>query len=353
MLKIKSVKKETRNLFACVLVLTVVTLTITYGAFFDVKMNEDEQSIKSGELIVKFDGDSSNISGVLMPMSDEEGLQSEVQSLIYVQNGGSLEASFGFVLSEGVDNNFDLQYLRIAIFQLNGNGVDPTQISDVINPYDCILAKAGSSKTVDEYTLYHSTLGASGSGNSVKSYTVKFWLDENTPDDLKLSDLDLNLEVKSSVLGSTMISTFSGYVYEDSGNDYLNFEDYSLSGNHTISLNNGSYKTEIKSGYFRFENIPSGEYTLDIIKSDGTVYNETIIINEASNEELSVNLYKNDYKVSSDERIQVTAYNTKSTPYIVSIGGSKIYEINPTETVGSDSLKIYLGTKRIENMEVD
>lgn len=306
-LNIKKIKRETTYLVITVICLTVTMISTSYSVFFDVKTNENEQVIETGELVVEFSSSSSSLTSTkLYPLSDEEGVTSSAQSVFYVQNNGSLDASFTFTVTENENNSLSTEYVRLAIFEYDPSDSSTSQISDVIK-----LSEVNKNSDGD-YILYSLTLNNINSGSNGKTYSIKFWMDENSPESAIGETVDLSINVLAEVLNSVMIYDISGYLYTNSG---------SILSNATISLNSGSITAETNSsGYYALEDVRPGEYFVKITDSDSNEYFDTLIVTESTNSSV-----------------------TESSDGFNLVGGSN---------VAISSLKITLGTSDISSMEL-
>lgn len=267
----KKIKRETAYLVITVLCLTIVMLGTSYSIFFDVKTNANEHTITTGDLSVQFtSGDDTVESTLVYPLSDAEGLSGDAQSIFYVQNSGSIDGAFTFTITENAANELSLEYIKMAVFEYNSSStVDNTQLSDIIILNDCITDENG------DYVAFSSTI----SSGSSTTYVVKFWLDEDCPEEIMGEALDLSINVLSEVLDSVMLYNISGYLYNS---------DSSVLANATISLNNGSIiGVSNSSGYYSLLSVRSGTYSVNITSSDGTVYKDILTVEEDSTPSVS------------------------------------------------------------------
>ena len=108
----KFIKSKNFLIAACVFVLTISIIGVSYASFFTVKTNTNNQTVTTGTLAVSYGGQSSAIQkNNMIPLPDEEGLnQGETDtSVIYIQNTGTLDSTF--TLNVGYDmENFEIRH---------------------------------------------------------------------------------------------------------------------------------------------------------------------------------------------------------------------------------------------------
>lgn len=258
---LKNLKRETTMMLITVVCLTTTMISVSYGIFFDVKTNQNEQVITTGDLSVQISGGES--ISYLYPFSDDVVDSISTQSVYYLQNTGSTNASFTFTVTIGSDNEVALDFIKLAVMEYDSSSRTYSLVSDIITLSNCSQNEDG------DYVLFTESMNSSGSG----TYAVKVWLDENSDESIIGEAVELNVNVLSEVLESVMLYDFSGTLKNSSGN---------LS-DATISLNNGSIVgVTNSSGSYTLSAVRSGTYSVSITLSDGSVIYDTLIVDEAS-----------------------------------------------------------------------
>ncbi len=277
-----------------VICLTITMISTSYSIFFDVKTNDNEQVIQTGNLSVQFtEGSTSIVQDYLYPLSDAEGVSSTAQSVFYVQNAGTTNAFFTFSVKENDTNTLDLKYVKVAVFEYNPADSTSTQISDVIKLSDCIVDLEGN------LILYSTNINAAVS----KTYSVKVWIADYSPKTIIQDNLDLKLNIDSEVDESVMSYDISGILKNNDG----------ILTNATISLNNKSYfTTTSSSGEFTLANVRPGTYYVKITLSDNKVIQDKLIIEESNSEAISKEdtVYKITGAANESLSIDFTVNNT-------------------------------------------
>ncbi|MFI3260997.1 MAG: carboxypeptidase-like regulatory domain-containing protein [bacterium] len=278
-----------------VICLTITVIGTSYSVFFDINANENEQVIQTGDLIVKFDNTSSTLTDAYVyPMSDIDGISSGAQSIYYIQNNGTIDASFLFTLTKNESHVLSEKYIKIAIFEYDATTRKSSLISDIIPLSDVLVTEDG------DYILYNSTIGASSSGENAKTFSIKMWLDEDVPETIIGEDIDLTINVLSEVQEAVMNYNINGYLL-DSDSDFIS--------NATISLNNGSYKTTTnESGYYVLYDVRPGTYQLKIVNGN-TMYLKTLVVEES--DKVTIDYKNNEYTLKGSYDKNINLLNIK------------------------------------------
>ncbi|MBE6156204.1 MAG: hypothetical protein E7161_00450 [Firmicutes bacterium] len=203
----KEIKRDTQLIIISVLVLTLLTMNVSYSAFFSVKSQTTVQKITTGNLNVLIDGSTGMSNKELYP-TPEEDLPIAVDSVtegnyatLNLSNTGDLVADFSITLSydeipagETEDNLISFKYLNIGIFDVNENawknfGTDTNEIY-----YTRVTGLTPSDTNVYPILRDQLAIGAN------KQYRVYVWLAEDTP----ISEIGrlvyLKLDVKSTTI---------------------------------------------------------------------------------------------------------------------------------------------------------
>src|SRR5690625_4357289 len=125
----KFIKSKNFLIAACVFVLTISIIGVSYASFFTVKTNTNNQTVTTGTLAVSYGGQSSAIQkNNMIPLPDEEGLsQGETDtSVIYIQNTGTLDSTFTLNVGYDMEN-----------FETISSNLDPDETA-ILTPLDYV-----------------------------------------------------------------------------------------------------------------------------------------------------------------------------------------------------------------------
>ena len=341
----KFVKKKNFLIACCVLVLTIGTLGYSYGAFFSVKTNSANQTITTGTLNVSYTNASTSMDkGQMQSMSDEMGLNETDNSLIYIQNTGSLDSTFTLTVGYDMENFTSrsgyketdeltpLDYVMIAVYEHSGGSdtlvVEPTAVAELP-----IYEVNSSDSRYNRYAILFDTVGSTSSGNATKTYKVKMWLSDKAIPAASYTYFYLNAEIIAEVENAKMAYNFSGTVTDNTG--------AALNGA-VVSIQNGSVTSQTDaSGNYTLNGIYPGTYNLDITYN-GITYSGNLTVVEGTSNSLVSNgttfngsdsdifSVANTYKTTIDKIISLNDIDTYSTE--VSFASGTTYNLAPTYT---------------------
>lgn len=201
----KETKRDTQIIIISVLILTIVTLNVSYSAFFTVQTPTTVQTITTGNLDVVIDSTSSMISTNDLYPTPQEDLPIEEASVVYdeparliLNNQGTLDSAFSVTvgydtLPEGKTENdlLSFDYLIIGIYNVEeGKWVDFGG-----NTYYTPISALTPSDT-NIYPILRDTINKQTS----KEYEFYVWLSENTPTSEIGKLVYLKLDVKSTTI---------------------------------------------------------------------------------------------------------------------------------------------------------
>jgi len=201
----KEIKRDTQLIIISVIVLTVVTLSTSYSAFFSVKSQSTVQKISTGTLNVIIDSTSSAMSSdSLFPttVSDLPTVDNPVAEGSYatlsLTNNGTLNAEFSVSLGydtlpadKSEENLISFNYLNIGVYdETNKNWIAFPNGEYYINVTS--LTPSGT----NIYPILKSEIDAS----ITRQFRVYIWLDENTPTTEIGKLVYLKLDVKSTTV---------------------------------------------------------------------------------------------------------------------------------------------------------
>lgn len=340
----KFVKKKNFLIACCVLVLTIGTLGYSYGAFFSVKTNTNNQTVTTGTLNVSYTNASTSMDkGQMQSMSDEMGLNETDNSLIYIQNTGSLDSNFtltvgydmaNFTSRSGykeTDELTPLDYVMVAVYE-HSDGTDTLVVEPTAVAELPIYEMNSSDSRYNRYAILFDTVGSTSSGNATKTYKVKMWLSDKAIPAASFTYFYLNAEIIAEVENAKMAYNLSGTV-TDSSSTALNGA--------VVSIQNGSVTSQTDaSGNFTLNGIYPGTYNLDITYN-GITYKGNLTVVEGTANNLVSNgttfnstsdifSVANTYKTTIAKIISLNDIDTYSTE--VAFASGTTYNLAPTYT---------------------
>lgn len=204
---IKGLKRDTQLVILSVLVLTIVSLRVSYSAFFSVKTQSSIQEITAGTLVVSAEG-TNKITNELMPTTKEE-IESIISGTmttgdaasqfitLTVNNTGNVKSDYSVSLSNdtipsGVTGGLlSFNYLYVAIYDVtNSTWLQFKDTSNNGTTYTTI----GSLATNNVAPIIKDSIET---GNTAKQYKVYVWLSEDVPTSEIGKLVYLKLDVKS------------------------------------------------------------------------------------------------------------------------------------------------------------
>ena len=296
-----NLKKFFRNknvvMIFCVLGLTVLTLSFSYAAFFTVKTNKNNQTITVGDLSVIYGGMSSrmvkNMAGALnivemLPMSDADGMAQSQTNVIYIQNEGTLDASYVLTIGYDLENYLNrndyndndvltpIDYIKFAIYEYNGEA-GSTLVAGPLSITDLPVYKVDTTDSRNNrYTMLFDSLGVTS--NVSKTYQIKLWLSDKAPSSVSNSYFYINSEVSVGAKGAEMAYNINGILQDSYGELIRNAE---------ISIQNNSIVTNSdENGNFSIKSLLPGTYNVDI-KYNDKYYEGNITVREGNDVLLS------------------------------------------------------------------
>lgn len=340
----KFVKKKNFLIACCVLVLTIGTLGYSYGAFFSVKTNTNNQTVTTGTLNVSYTNASTSMDkGQMQSISDEMGLNETDNSLIYIQNTGSLDSTFtltvgydmaNFTSRSGykeTDELTPLDYVMVAVYE-HSDGTDTLVVEPTAVAELPIYEMNSSDSRYNRYAILFDTVGSTSSGNATKTYKVKMWLSDKAIPAASFTYFYLNAEIIAEVENAKMAYNLSGTV-TDSSSTALNGA--------VVSIQNGSVTSQTDaSGNFTLNGIYPGTYNLDITYN-GITYKGNLTVVEGTANNLVSNgttfnstsdifSVANTYKTTIAKIISLNDIDTYSTE--VAFASGTTYNLAPTYT---------------------
>ncbi len=340
----KFVKKKNFLIACCVLVLTIGTLGYSYGAFFSVKTNTNNQTVTTGTLNVSYTNASTSMDkGQMQSMSDEMGLNETDNSLIYIQNTGSLDSTFTLTVGydmanftsrsgyQETDELTPLDYVMVAVYE-HSDGTDTLVVEPTAVAELPLYEVNSNDSRYNRYAILFDTVGSTSSGNATNTYKVKMWLSDKAIPAASFTYFYLNAEIIAEVENAKMAYNLSGTV-TDSSSTALNGA--------VVSIQNGSVTSQTDaSGNFTLNGIYPGTYNLDITYN-GITYKGNLTVVEGTANNLVSNgttfnstsdifSVANTYKTTIAKIISLNDIDTYSTE--VAFASGTTYNLAPTYT---------------------
>ncbi len=214
----KEIRRDTQLIVLSVLVLTIVTLSVSYSAFFSVQTQSTIQELKAGDLSVVIDVNNSMKDGELyptenkeLPISEESVADGERYTTLTLKNEGNLPADFSVTISYDLEalkakgkrqeDLLDFDYLNIGIYDDDNNkwipfGKDSNTFSTSIS------SLTPSEEGIDVYPILRDVIETKNDEgfNGQRVFKIYVWLDEETPTDEIGKLVYLKLDVKSATV---------------------------------------------------------------------------------------------------------------------------------------------------------
>lgn len=187
----KKIKKSnTKLMIISVLVLTILTLNVSYSAFFDVKVQPNLYSFKAGTLNVTVNGSSdTSWQKELKPVNASSLANTVPQSgyvTLTIQNDGDIDALYSVTLAddtlpEGANDSDRLgsQYIYVGVYDTTSSSWVKFGTGEQAKDY----AQLSTLKNGDnKYPILNATIDKKGtSAVTQKTYRIYVWLSSNTP----------------------------------------------------------------------------------------------------------------------------------------------------------------------------
>lgn len=208
----KEIKRDTQLIIISVLVLTLITLNVSYSAFFSVQSQSTVQEISTGTLKVVIDGSQAMNVDELMPTFITE-LPTSANStangnyaVLNLDNQGDIAADFSVTLGydtlpsgSTTKDLISFNYLNIGIFDVTNNvWLEFGEGSNAF--YTPVTGLTATSNNV--YPIIRDEVAAS----SQRQFRVYVWLSENTPISEIGKLIYLKLDVKSTPINGQIES---------------------------------------------------------------------------------------------------------------------------------------------------
>lgn len=228
----KRYKRDVKIILLSVLLLTIITLSFSYSAFFSVQSLSTIQEISTGNLDVAVTIDNTNsilnAEEELFPSTVDEIKNSNgYYSTLTLLNEGNIDADFVVTVSydfdklrqvSGYENKTDAQlleelvsfnYLNIGIYDdVNGNWINFSNGTGE-NLYPAISGLMASSEDENSYPVLRDKISTNVTGTEDyhKRFKIYIWLSEETPSTEIGKFVYLKLNVKCAAGDETITET--------------------------------------------------------------------------------------------------------------------------------------------------
>ena len=208
-MKVIKFKRDTQLVIISVLILTLVTMRVSYSAFFSVQSKNVVEQISAGTLDIAINSNSTPMSAEELFPTDSNDLpttetsrisETYSYSRIILDNTGTLPAEYALYLTynnvlpagKTIEDLIGFNYLYVGIYDV-GAGKWVNFGDENATAYYMLVSSIEPSDTNTYPILGSSTLNALAS----KEYRVYVWLSQNTPATEIGKLVYLKLEVKS------------------------------------------------------------------------------------------------------------------------------------------------------------
>ena len=178
------IKKKNFIIACCVLVLTVITMKVSFSYIFTIKTNNNNQTIQEGLLEITYGKEGNLIAKMnVHSMSDEEGLKQNEVGIINIHNNGKDYANYDITVDndyksfqnragyESDDYLVPLKDLKIAIYKYAEN--KSTLITGPI-----LISELPKSNINGRHILLSGSLGPISNTNI--TYQIKVWKNDSS-----------------------------------------------------------------------------------------------------------------------------------------------------------------------------
>lgn len=228
----KKIKRDTQLIILSVIVLTIVTLNVSYSAFFTVQSLSTVQEISTGNLDVAVNVDNTNsilnAEEEIFPSTTDEiknGTGGNY-SVLTLANNGSLDADFSVTVSydfdklreiseysklsdkELLDYLVSFSYLHVGVYDVtNGKWVNFSNGSGEVL-YPTISGLTSSSDDSNTYPILRDTVDSKDNGTKYERvYRIYIWLSDETPTTEIGKYVYLKLNIKCAAGNETITET--------------------------------------------------------------------------------------------------------------------------------------------------
>lgn len=205
-------KRDTEIIIFVVIILTIVTLNVSYSAFFAVRSQTTIQEISTGTLNVLIDSASTAMASDDLLPTNTSDLPTSATSVstgkyakLIVKNSGTLDANFSVMISydnlpsgKTLDDVISLDYLNVGIYDVANNEWVNFGTASSKSYYTAITGLTATA--TNTYPIISGMIPK----NSSKEYRVYIWLSEDTPTTEIGKLVYLKLDVKSATVNVTV-----------------------------------------------------------------------------------------------------------------------------------------------------
>lgn len=208
MIKGKNIKRGTVLVVASVIILTLVTMNVTYSAFFSVQTASNVQVISTGNLNITASANvpTAPTDGV-MPSNEYSSINAAnakvngtnfIKSTLTIKNEGNVSAQIGVsIKNTATGSNANLKNVIIAI-QKNGSWIIFGDSTTYYTPISGLKAESGSGDA-GLYPIIKDTIDANATNkNDGIKYEIYMWIAEGTEETEVDKALNYSVVVKAA-----------------------------------------------------------------------------------------------------------------------------------------------------------
>lgn len=257
------IKRHTKIVIFSVICLLIITISYSYSAYFSIRTNQANQSIKTGGLTVSLSGTALTLDNI-----DFENLNvvndSKRRFTTTLSNSGNITANYYMTVSYDLTSAMasspldpkkimPLEYISGGIEVCGTSGCTNTGLtSNIFNIGDLPITEGTGSSYNSEYKIWEGTINA----GSTQTFSMIFYMPNSFNEQEYISEFPVHLKLKvhATVKDAEQTYTLSGKLKDDSG---------TILSNKKIYLSNGAYQaTTDSNGNFSITGLRKGVYNV-------------------------------------------------------------------------------------------
>ena len=182
----KIFKKQGFLVVGSICLILIVLIGVSYAIFQKNLISENNLVVKAGDLEITFN-EGTTISGELVPMTDDDGVESGSEYSFTVENTGTLDASFSIQIY--ADTLVSGTHIPHKYVKLSYDGGEAMRLSDL----EKVTTGANESGNV-----YKVGSGSINSGTN-QDHVIRLWVSNDAPTDIIGNVIAFKLKVVSEV----------------------------------------------------------------------------------------------------------------------------------------------------------
>lgn len=251
-----------------------LSLSVSYSYVMRSRVSGNAMIITTGNLTSSVSYTAADY--ILAAMDDVEGVDQKNYGVISINKDNVYSVFYTMNIGYAVDSIpagktvgdlLPMEYIRVALFEMNGSTVAENPIVGPVSLTDLTVSSISSDTMFrDTYLL---NFGTFLQGSQSSKYALKVWIDEYTPEKYDEYLIYLGVNVDQETLVSKTLYNVSGTVYDSQGNTVQNA---------IVKFHNGKIKSTTSTvGGYSLANVPTGTYNLSVVSGD-TEYRTTLHI---------------------------------------------------------------------------